>query len=153
MYNSNHRPIGETISELLEATRAQAGIALWLTGEQALGNCQRIIDMAQQFEQRATSFRSFVEKLEADAERGEVEEAPIVEEGTEGVRIMTVHKAKGLEFPVLLAAISPKRASKSSHPYSHYPTGSSRRRTSLTVWKRARLCCRRRRRSRSRNGG
>jgi len=30
-----------------------------------------------------------------DAERGEADEAPIVEEGTEGVRLMTVHKAKG----------------------------------------------------------
>jgi ATP-dependent helicase/nuclease subunit A len=40
----------------------------------------------------------------ADAERGEVDEAPIVEEGTEGVRVMTVHKAKGLEFPVVVLA-------------------------------------------------
>jgi ATP-dependent helicase/nuclease subunit A len=31
-----------------------------------------------------------------------VNEAPVVEEGTDGVRIMTVHKAKGLEFPVVI---------------------------------------------------
>src|SRR5439155_10328710 len=32
----NHRPIAQTISTLLEAVRAQAGIALWPSGEQAL---------------------------------------------------------------------------------------------------------------------
>jgi ATP-dependent exoDNAse (exonuclease V) beta subunit len=100
----NHRPIAETIIMLLEGVRAHAGIALWPTGEQALANCQRLVDMARRFERSASSFRAFVEKLEADAESGEADEAPIVEEGTEGVRVMTVHKAKGLEFPVVILA-------------------------------------------------
>jgi ATP-dependent helicase/nuclease subunit A len=100
----NHRPISQTIMMLLEAVRAHAGIALWPTGEQALANSFRLIDKARHFERRASSFRAFVEQMEADAERGEADEAPIVEEGTEGVRVMTVHKAKGLEFPVVILA-------------------------------------------------
>jgi ATP-dependent helicase/nuclease subunit A len=100
----NHRPIAETISVLLETVRAHAGIALWPNGEQALANCQRLVDMARHFERGASSFRAFVEKLEDDAERGEADEAPIVEEGVEGVRVMTVHKAKGLEFQVVVLA-------------------------------------------------
>ena len=100
----NQRPIAQTIMMLLDAVRAHAGIALWPTGEQALANCLRLVDLARRFEHVASSFRAFVEQVEADAESGEADEAPIVEEGTEGVRVMTVHKAKGLEFPVVILA-------------------------------------------------
>jgi ATP-dependent exoDNAse (exonuclease V) beta subunit len=90
---------------LLDAVRAHAGIAMWPTGEQALANCLRMVDLARRFEQRgASSFRAFVERMEADAEAGQAEDAPIVEQGTEGVRMMTVHRAKGLEFPVVILA-------------------------------------------------
>ncbi len=87
-------------------TRAHAGFAIWPTGEQALANIMRIMDQARRYEARGgtTSFRAFVDELEARAERDEASETPIVEEGTEGVRIMTVHRAKGLEFPVVILA-------------------------------------------------
>jgi len=99
----NRRTIADSIAQFLEATRAHAGVAIWPAGEQALGNILRVLDMARRFEQGSvTSFRAFVGRLEEDAERGGVNEAPVVEEGTDGVRIMTVHKAKGLEFPVVI---------------------------------------------------
>ena len=102
----NRRPIAETIGRMLGAVRAHAGIAIWPTGEQALANVMRLTDMARRYESRsgAVSFRGFVDELEARAERDDTGDAPIVEEGAEGVRIMTVHRAKGLEFPVVILA-------------------------------------------------
>ena len=109
----NQRPIADTIGRLLAAVRAHAGIAIWPTGEQALANCLRMMDLARRFERRGTtSFRAFVEHVEQEAERGDMQEAPVVEEGTEGVRIMTVHRAKGLEFPVVVLADPTCRASR-----------------------------------------
>ena len=50
-------------------------------------------------------------------------EAPILEEGSEGVRIMTVHKAKGLEFPVVvLADISASLARTTAGPQEEQPS-------------------------------
>ncbi|MBV8452480.1 MAG: UvrD-helicase domain-containing protein, partial [Deltaproteobacteria bacterium] len=102
----NRRPIAETISRLLAATRAQAAIAIWPTGDQALANLMRLMDLARRYEANsgATSLRGFVDELEARAEREQAGDAPVAEEGTEGVRIMTVHSAKGLEFPIVVLA-------------------------------------------------
>ncbi|HVA84514.1 MAG TPA: 3'-5' exonuclease, partial [Candidatus Binataceae bacterium] len=95
-----------TIARLLAAVRAHAAIAIWPTGEQALANVMRLMDLARRYEARRAvrSFRGFVDELEARAEREESGDAPVVEEGAEGVRIMTVHRAKGLEFPIVLLA-------------------------------------------------
>jgi ATP-dependent helicase/nuclease subunit A len=102
-FGRNRRPIADTVAQLLDDTRAHAGVAIWPTGEQALANLLRVIDQARRFEAvGATSFRAFVQWLEQQAERGNAAEAPVVEEGTDGVRIMTVYKAKGLEFPVVI---------------------------------------------------
>jgi ATP-dependent exoDNAse (exonuclease V) beta subunit len=115
----NRRPIADTIARLQAAVRAHAGVAIWPTGEQALANTLRTIDLARRFERRgAVSFRAFVERLEADAERGDAEDAPVVEEGTEGVRIMTAHRAKGLEFPVVVLC-DPTCAATRKQPSRH----------------------------------
>ena len=99
----NRVPVAATIGRLLEATRAHVRFALEQSGEQVLANVLRIADLARQYEvEGGISFRGFLEELDAQADEGRVEEAPILEEGTDGVRLMTVHKAKGLEFPVVI---------------------------------------------------
>jgi len=101
----NQRPLADTVSALLEATRAHAGFLLRRGGAQALANVHRIGDLARTFELTGgLSFRGFVEELSAQAEKSESTEAPMLEEASDGVRLMTVHSAKGLEFPVVILA-------------------------------------------------
>jgi len=101
----NRRPIADTVNSLLEATRAHAGFALRPAGHQVLANIYRVSDLARGFElSGGISFRGFVEELEAQSEKADSSEAPVLEEGAEGVRLMTVHAAKGLEFPIVILA-------------------------------------------------
>ena len=99
----NARPVADTINALLEATRAHAGFIMRRAGRQALANVHRVTDLARTFELTGgLSFRGFVEELAAQAEKAESTEAPVLEEASDGVRLMTVHSAKGLEFPVVI---------------------------------------------------
>ena len=101
----NYRPLADTINRLLEQTRAHAGFAFRKGGGRVLANVYRLTDMARGFEARGvTSFRSFLEFLDREAEQGEAAEAPLLEQQMGGVKLMTVHKAKGLEFPVVILA-------------------------------------------------
>jgi ATP-dependent exoDNAse (exonuclease V) beta subunit len=100
----NTRPAEETVAVLLAATRAHATFILRPSGERALANVLRIAELARGWEASGgISFRGFVEQLTEEGD-GDAPEAPVVEEGSEGVRIMTVHRAKGLEFPVVILA-------------------------------------------------
>jgi ATP-dependent helicase/nuclease subunit A len=99
----NYVPVSETLHELLGATRAHVGFALRTGGEQALANALHVAELARQFEAGGgISFRGFVEELRVAAETAQAAEAPILEEDSDGVRMMTVHKAKGLEFPIVI---------------------------------------------------
>jgi ATP-dependent exoDNAse (exonuclease V) beta subunit len=101
----NFRPITQTIEELLQATRAHASFAMRPAGEQVLANVLHISELARKYEAAGgLSFRGFVEQLREGADALETPDAPIFEEGSEGVRMMSVHKAKGLEFPVVILA-------------------------------------------------
>ena len=101
----NYRSFAATVNELIEATRAHAGFLLRPGGQQILANVTRVADLARTYEASGgVSFRGFVEDLTAQAERGEAAEAPVLEEDSDGVRLMTLHSAKGLEFPVVILA-------------------------------------------------
>ena len=101
----NYIPVADTIQQLLNFTRAHVALVLRPAGEQSLANVLHVAELARQYEANGgISFRGFVDELRIAAETAQASEAPILEEGSDGVRMMTVHKAKGLEFPVVILA-------------------------------------------------
>jgi ATP-dependent exoDNAse (exonuclease V) beta subunit len=101
----NYRPIAETLALLLDHTRAHAAFVLRPNGDQVLANVLLLGELARAYDSSAAlSFRGFVDQMAIDAERATKTEAPTLEEGSEGIKLMTVHSAKGLEFPVVVLA-------------------------------------------------
>ncbi len=115
----NRRTVADTVSALLEGTRAHAAFALRKSGEQALANVLFLGELGRQYDASVgLSFRGFVEELGEQAEARAAPEAAILEESSDGVRLMTVHKAKGLEFPVvILADLTSKRSAGTASRY------------------------------------
>jgi ATP-dependent helicase/nuclease subunit A len=102
------RRVRESATAIVEAlyaeTEALATYALDAHGDQRVANLLRILDTARALEARGRStFGALVRWLHAqDAAGYEESESPVVDEGDQVVRLMTVHSAKGLEFPIVV---------------------------------------------------
>ncbi|MBL8743551.1 MAG: UvrD-helicase domain-containing protein, partial [Myxococcales bacterium] len=94
----------ETLADLLSVTRAPVGFALSPAAEQAFLQIGALEQLAMAHERAGgLSFRSFVDSLaEMSLERGA--DAEDLDEDMGGVRLLTVYRAKGLEFPVVVLA-------------------------------------------------
>jgi len=102
----NSRPISATVSDLLARTNVLEFSLLRQGGDQMAANLRKVLEQARAFEgESQATFRRFVEWLGTREEEGVREgESPWSEEGEENVKLMTIHKAKGLEFPVVILA-------------------------------------------------
>ncbi len=100
----NHQPLAVTIQQLLAEKRAETGFLFWKSPQQVLANLRRLTESARAFESGGgLSFRGFVELLATQAEAPDHQgTAHAIDEDVGGVRIMTIHAAKGLEFPVVI---------------------------------------------------
>ncbi len=93
----NYRSVADTIAQFLYATRALSVMALWTDGHAAVHGIEQVVSRARMFDAEGGAFRDFVLRY-SDADRDRTS----LELHSEGVRMLTVHAAKGLEFPIVV---------------------------------------------------
>jgi len=95
----------ELIDEVFARTEALELAGLSWHGEQAVVNLLKMRRSAELFEAsgvEAPTLRGFLRRVSRDIrEMAEEGESPLADEGLDAVRVMSIHKAKGLEFPVV----------------------------------------------------
>lgn len=101
------------LSECLEAILTQTHYEDWLNlqprARQRRANVRQLVALARQFDQfQRHSLHRFLRFVEAQKETEFDPEPPAVE-GADAVQLMSIHKSKGLEFPVVVVADLGKR--------------------------------------------
>ncbi len=104
----HERPASETLEILLQETGAREVLAT--RGFQSLANLNKLGRTLRTLQEDGT-YSQIVEMLQTmDEEKLAESESRLMEERSNAVRIMSIHKAKGLDFPiVLVAALGLKR--------------------------------------------
>src|ERR687896_2536838 len=76
------------------------------SGERRMANVRKLMRLAREYEARSgRDLRGFIDLLDQqDLMQAREGEAPLEVEGMDAVRLMTIHAAKGLEFPVVCVA-------------------------------------------------
>ncbi len=103
LYAERHLPPGALLRRILERTQVEAVLLSQHLGLQKVSNLRKMVAMADEFgHAQAASIAEFVRYLQEMSVRDIREgEASLQARGLGAVTLMTIHKAKGLEFPVV----------------------------------------------------
>ncbi|MHB8234510.1 MAG: UvrD-helicase domain-containing protein [Solirubrobacteraceae bacterium] len=100
------RTIAASIERAIEATGYREHVLAMEWGERRLANVHKLLRLARRFEAtEGRDLRGFLDRVEYLASAARVEpDAPVEGVEPDAVRLMTIHAAKGLEFPVVCVA-------------------------------------------------
>ncbi|MDR4508543.1 MAG: UvrD-helicase domain-containing protein [Candidatus Brocadiaceae bacterium] len=97
-------PVSDLIAEIIDKSQFAEITARTSHGEQKLANLRKLHQMACEMEHRhGISLKTFVDNITLRMKEARDEgESPLSDETLNVVKILTVHKSKGLEFPVVI---------------------------------------------------
>lgn len=98
------RPVPDAIDLIFDRLPVLELAAASLHGEQAVANLRKTRDMAEALADRPhLTLTGFIDLMMTRvSEQPDEAESALAEESLDAVRVLTIHKAKGLEFPVVI---------------------------------------------------
>jgi len=81
-----------------------AKLATLKGAERMIANVRKMLELAKELDRLGSSLRELSLNLKAFVDSSEESEASLETEESDSVKIMTVHKSKGLEFPIVILA-------------------------------------------------
>jgi ATP-dependent helicase/nuclease subunit A len=94
--------IDRLVEEVLSASSYEATLLAQPQGRRMLGNVRLLLDQARTASHEGLALADFLVRMEELViQESRYEQAAVAGEAEDVVRLMTIHKAKGLEFPVV----------------------------------------------------
>ncbi len=97
-------PAGAALGRIADRLGEVARLAAGPEGRTASGNLLKVLALARRMSGGGLAFRDVLERLAEDAPALDLEEMSVEPVGADAVRLMNLHRAKGLEAPVVVLA-------------------------------------------------
>ena len=119
----DHVPMAPLVARVLDESGFEAAVVCEFLGERKLANTRKIVRLARDFDrQGGFTLAEFVARLRDDLENEPREEqAATTDEASASIRLMSIHQAKGLEFPIVVLPDLARSASNRSPLVAIHP--------------------------------
>lgn len=118
LVHANRMPIPFLVQRIFRQTGWQGTVAGLTLGRQHAANVQKLLRIARDFEGKGfVTLYDFVERLRSLINEEGREGQASIEEAEDAVKVMTIHAAKGLEFPVVILPFTHQKFRYDRQPF------------------------------------